>query len=251
MSKGLVDQYQWLAEQALKGSVRVETLETSGKWFRDTFEKTPATSVVAMKDWRNEGHRSVWYESRFYRVNLFWEGRAWRFRDVHAFDEKYAERYLSETVKTDHCTYDTLPVVDGFNWSASGGLLAGMRVVTLARDGTPHPVECGEPAVTESGEDSLLVAIPVVSGGAVTLRLEPAAIRVEIAGDGAPREWALEVAWDASKPTSIAGVDEHAIRYRHNGFDYSLRCGEASVSMASDAHSVRIVPKGQVLTLSF
>ncbi len=80
MSKGLEHQYELLAEKSREGLVRVETLGASGTWFRETFDKTPATAVVALKDWQEKGEgggarRSVWYESRFYRINLCWRGR--------------------------------------------------------------------------------------------------------------------------------------------------------------------------------
>jgi Bacterial alpha-L-rhamnosidase 6 hairpin glycosidase domain len=251
MSKGLAYQYQLLAAQSRAGHLRVETLGASGDWFRETFDKTPATSVVALTDWRDEGKRSVWYESRFYRINLFWEGTDWRVRDLHLFDEAYAERYLTERVTTNHCTYDTLPVLDGFHWSAREGEPAGMRLVALAPDGARRPLEFGAPTVTELGAEVLLVTMPLTTGGEVTIRMEPTAVRLEMAGAGVPTDWALELAWSAGKPTSIIDLTEHAIRYRHNGYDYSLRCGDAVVSKGADARSLRIRPQGRALTLTF
>ncbi len=186
MSKGLEDQYQLLADWRSEGKLRVETLQTSGEWFRETFETTPATAVVALDDWRAEGRRSIWYESRFYRANLCWEGAAWRVRDLHLFNEQYPERYLQATVTTHHCTYDTLPVVDGFNWSRPGGTLAGLRLVQETSAGDLHDLECGEPVVTETGDDRLLVTMPITTGGEVRLHFSPRAVRIEVTGANAP-----------------------------------------------------------------
>lgn len=41
-----------------------------------------------MTDHRDEGHKTVWYNSRFYRTNLLWKGPSFLFRDVHLFDER-------------------------------------------------------------------------------------------------------------------------------------------------------------------
>lgn len=251
MSEGLQDQYQLLAELSRQGRVRVETLAASGKWFRETFDTTPATAIVALKDWRNEGRRSVWYESRRYRLNVLWEGATWRIRDVHVFNEQYAERYLTQPVTTQHCLYDTLPVVDGFNWSQADGTLAGLQLVHVAADGAARAVACGAPTVSEVGDDTLLIAMPITAGGEVTLRLAPEAFCVTVRGDGAPRDWALALNWDADRPTAIVGVNEQAIQYRHNGFDYALRCGDATVNMEQDAHRILLRPTKDAVSVAF
>jgi len=252
MSKGLEYQYGLIAEQARDGRVKVQTLEASGKWFRETFDRTPATAVVVMKDWRGKDRRSVWYESRFYRVNLYWEGGgAWRIRDLHVFNEKYAERYLTERVTTNHCTYDTLPVLDGFKWSSGPADPAGLRFVSFAPDGAAQPIECGEPAVTESAKDSLLVTIPIRSGGELKIHLEPGSMRFETVGESAPNAWGLKLAWSTDKPAAVIETADHAVRYRHNGFAYSLDCGDAGISKGPDARSIVIRPDGRMLKLSF
>lgn len=251
MSKGLTDQYQLLVERQRDEGLRVETLETSGKWFRETFEVTPATAVVALKDWRNEGRRAVWYESRFYRVNVLWTGTTWHIRDLHLFNEQYAERYLNEVVNTHHCTYDTLPVVDGFNWSDAGGTIAGLRFVRIKADGATQEIECGEPVVAEAGNDALLVTIPIKSGGTAGLRFEPRNIRFDVNGAEAPRDWALALTWDEHKSTTIVRAEAQAMQFRHNSFDYAIKLDGATFNMQQSNHSIVIRPAGCSLAISF
>jgi len=251
MSKGLEDQYALLAEETRKGRLRVETLETSGRWFRQKFDVTPATSIVALKEWNDEGRQSVWYESRFYRANVLRDHERWRLRDIHLFNENYAERYLNDNVTTHHCVYDTLPVLDGFNWSRRDGVLAGLRLVSLAADGAASELSCGSPTVAETGADSLRVTIPLKTSGAVNLDCDPRSIRISLTGASAPGRWALALAWDGAKATSIAGVDGETIRFRHNQFDYSIRCEGALVTMNAENHVVRITPKGDSVTIRF
>lgn len=250
MSKGLEDQYALVAELAKQKNIYVETLESSGQWFRKTYESTPATSITAFTDWRNEGRSSLWYESKFYRVNLLWEGDRFRIRDLHRFNENYAERYLTETVKTNHCTYDTLPIVDGFHWSAMDGVLADLRVVQLV-DGEPLAIATQNPGIKEVGQDGLFVATVIKAGGKIALWLRPETMCFERLGDQMLSDWAVELSWDASKSTAIIGVDEHAIHFRHNGFEYSLKCADATVFKSPSGHGILMKPQGKKVTLSF
>jgi len=241
MKDGLIDQYALLEEWQKAGKVRVETLEESGKWFRKKFDKTPATAIVAMDDAADSGKRSIWYESRFYRVNLFWDKDAWRVRDIHMFDENYAERYLTERVTTSDAFYDTLPVMDGYNWSTAENL-AGIRLV----DSAGKPIAGGEPKVTQ-GEDSLTIAVPLVDGGEMTIFCGPEGMKFSMSGEKAPNDWALQIGTSPEKKAGITGISSDAIRYRHNGFDYAVRCEEGTASQSDE--KVLISPKGGMIAL--
>ena len=251
MSKGLIDQYALLEEWSKKGQVRVETLEKSGEWFRRTYKQTPATAVVAMKDFGKGERKSIWYESRFYRVNLYWEGKEWRVRDLHVFNENYEERYMKERVDTPYCIYDTLPVVDGFHWSTRDDR-AGMRVLldpdNKGERKLPH---AGNPSVVEQGKESLVVSMPLDEGGELVISCEPTRFRVGPKGDKAPKNWALELAWSHVKETGIQEVKPEGIGYVHNGFSYTLKSSDSSFSKAADESRVLIKPKGQIITLDF
>ena len=75
MGKGLELQFPIFDSLSKAGKIRVKTLEESGRWFREQFPKTPATAITTLVDVRKEGNKSVWYNSRFYRSNLYWEKR--------------------------------------------------------------------------------------------------------------------------------------------------------------------------------
>lgn len=243
MARGLTDQVELLAEWSRAGRVRVETLQASGEWFRRTFAQTPATAITALKDWNDENRRSIWYNSRFYRMNLFAQDGAWRIRDIHLFDERYAERYLQRRVTTHACTYDTLPVLDGFNWSTHEQM-AGMRPVLFDGGGERRPLADGDPdvraKVEEAGPETLLVTLPVREDGHLIIRCEPASLSFRVAG-AVPRTWGLEMSWSKDKPVPIVGGSARGIEYRHNGFDYALHCQVGTV--AAD-------PAGNVMTIA-
>ena len=233
MAAGLTDQYAKLATLRDQGKIRVETLGASGDWFRKSFKTTPATAVVALDDSAGEAKRSLWYESRFYRVNLCWEGDQWRVRDLHVFNENYAERYLKDVATTTTATYDTLPVVDGFHWSTPDQR-AGITAVSGPVE-NPRPVlTTGDPVVTEPMDDSLLVACALAGGGKLSILCQPDKLALKIEGAPAATPWALDLSWAAGKTTPITGVAEHAVNYRHNGFEYALRCGKCPVTRSGE-----------------
>ena len=60
MKKGL-DKVALFAAEAQTGEIQVETLERTGHWFRKHYPLTPATSVVALSDWKNQNRKTVWY----------------------------------------------------------------------------------------------------------------------------------------------------------------------------------------------
>ena len=133
MQKGLEMQFPLLDSLRIAGKIKLETLETSGKWFKEQFKHTPPTAVTTLTDVRNEGRKSVWFNSRYYRTNLLWEGKSFRFRDIHMFDEKFKSLYYDTAGEGNQFFYYTLPVVDGFMWSTSDER-AGLRIMKVDKN---------------------------------------------------------------------------------------------------------------------
>ena len=117
MSKGFKIQLPLIATLRDEQKVRVETLAASGQWFREHYKTTPATSVTVTRDLEGGDHKTVWFNSRFYRVNLLWENGALRFRDIHLFDENLQSDYLAKNSTSTQFLFHTLPFVDGYSWS--------------------------------------------------------------------------------------------------------------------------------------
>ena len=135
IEKGLNIQIPLLANRFRKGEIRVETLTRSGEWFRENFPVTPPMAVTALTDYREKDRKTVWYNSRYYRTNLLWEGGALCIRDIHMFDQRMESDYYRKAGTTNQCVYTTLPVVDGCMWSTREQL-AGLRVVRRNADGS-------------------------------------------------------------------------------------------------------------------
>jgi hypothetical protein len=221
-----------------QGKIRIETLESSGRWFRERYPLTPATALTALTDHRNHGNKTVWYNSRFYRVNLLWEGSAFRFRDIHLFDERFESDYLTKAGESTQCIYTTLPVVDGFMWSTPNEK-AGLRIV--GNDGKPLTV--GAPTVSELPDIVLQVTFSDATERKFTLTFYED--RVEVTGNDQDA-WTLELKTAETATLPFLSIEKSQIRAAHNGFEYSIACRKGSFAKA-DGCVFRILPdKGKI-----
>lgn len=217
MKDGLNFQIPLIAQIAQAGQVRVETLEQSGRWFREQFKVTPPTAVVALNDSGNSGRKSIWYNSRFYRVNFIFEGGGLRIRDLHLFDEKYASVYLTEPLREKNAIYTTLPVLDGNTWSTASEV-AGIRVVHIENKGySAARVTLTE--VLEISEAELLLRCELENGTTLDLRCSEDQIELN-ANDN---QVALLMTWSPEKATTIEDVTQNRIAYRKGYFSYQIR----------------------------
>ena len=161
----------------------METLTRSGEWFRENFPVTPPTAVTALTDYREKDRKTVWYNSRYYRTNLLWEGGALCIRDIHMFDQRMESDYYRKAGTTNQCVYTTLPVVDGCMWSTREQL-AGLRVVRRNADGSLAQAHGGTPAVTEKSKGKLLVEWPMDDGRKLTILLSEEGMECSVAVHG-------------------------------------------------------------------
>ncbi|MBO4217342.1 MAG: hypothetical protein J5940_05325 [Clostridia bacterium] len=120
---GLSEQLRQLSELRDAGYVSVEQLCETGEFFTGNYKENVPQALLALDDWDGNGCKSVWYMSRFYRANLFYEDGKLYFRDIHKNSDGYKERYYDTVCMTNPAVYDTLPVCDG--WNLKGGDASG------------------------------------------------------------------------------------------------------------------------------
>ena len=66
MSRGFEIQLPLIDRLRSENKIVVEKLSETGRWFRENFKTTPATSVTVMKDLGGSDLKTVWFNSRFY-----------------------------------------------------------------------------------------------------------------------------------------------------------------------------------------
>ena len=108
------------------GEIEALTLGETGRRFSAAYSETPPNSILTLTDDRNEGHRSLWYWSKHYRINILKNGKdeVW-IRDLQLYDDGFCQEYLHTVCRTDRCSAFALPVADGFRFSKDG-LRAGL-----------------------------------------------------------------------------------------------------------------------------
>ncbi|MDR1628993.1 MAG: hypothetical protein LBS36_02095 [Oscillospiraceae bacterium] len=219
MKDGLIDQFEKLARLRDAGTVAVEPLCESGRWFQDSFPLTPATTMVTESDWANNGKQSVWYNCRRYRANLLCEGNEFRLRDLYLFDENYRERYLEEVCTSHVLQYDNLPVIDGNRFSGHGvlaGLFAACGGERLHFDGMVYE---------ELSADTAKVTLTNTQIGDFVIVFSPNTLTFFCGADFA----LLEIHDPQAEGVPACLVEEKNLSFVHRGFPYAVRlsCGRA------------------------
>lgn len=249
MEKGLDIQIPLLANRFRKGEIRVETLTRSGEWFRENFPVTPPTAVTALTDYREKDRKTVWYNSRYYRTNLLWEGGTLCIRDIHMFDQRM-ESYYRKAGTTNQCVYTTLPVVDGCMWSTREQL-AGLRVMRRTADGSLAPAQGGTPAVTEKGKGKLLVEWPMDDGRQLTILLSEEGM--EIAAPGKGPDWMLELTAAPGAALPFTAFGAKRVTAAQKGFAYAFDCTKGTIATdGTSAGSIFVLyPSDGKISLKF
>lgn len=239
MKDGLTYQMKLIAEKEGKGELSVETLRDSGKWFQSTYPVTPSSSISALSDWKNENHKSIWYNSRYYRINFYWEGKKFWIRDLYRFHENYTERYLTKACQSDDFVYDNLPVIDGNRWSR-GKIRAGIYPVKVFEDGSTAFLLGENPAVTELEEETLLISLDLEQGGQLQIECSPAKMELYLKEEQIDHKLALRVLWSEDIENPIKTVDERQLHYQYNGFAYGISTDLSAIEKTQKSNELLI-----------
>jgi hypothetical protein len=222
MKKGLTLQIALLAKQAEAGEIQVETLAEAGEWFRRHYALTPPTAVVALDDWKHQGRKTVWYDSRFYRINFLWEKGTFFIRDLHRFDEKIVSATHDTRLVTTSMAYETLPVMDGRLWS--GVEKAGIWPVLFSPDGKTSPmIPDGPPVVRELNKTDLSIRQPLRGGGTFSIICGETNVSfVGVNKQGQPLRWAWDLIGGSQQKSAVQAVALNSVTYHYAGANYQL-----------------------------
>mgnify|MGYP004361090071 FL=1 len=247
VKKGFEYQMPLLEKLQKEGKIRVETLGESGEWFKQNYEVTPATSVTVNSDFENGNKRTVWFNSRFYRVNLLWDAGALRFRDIHLFDESIASTYLTKKLDSNQALFFTQPFVDGYLWSTAQNL-AGLRF-KYKKDGNTLALQGGEPIVTSPEQGKLKIQWPLDEGGEINILLDEKTTTIEVLNNE-DLQWFLE--FNAAKKDELPyqSITKKKIMSSFQNSDYVVSALRGSFSDTGDG-TFKIEPSDNRITLDF
>lgn len=245
MHKGLEIQMPIIAKLKEQGKVRVETMAQSGQWFKKTYKVTPATSFTVTKDLGDSDAQTIWYNSRFYRVNFLWEKGNMKIRDIHLFDEQVPDKYMKAVTTINQSFFYTLPVVDGFNWGKSGNT-AGLTLM-ISKDGAEQPVHGGKATFSNSGKQTAQVAWSSDAGD-FAIELKENTITITCSSP-VERNWFLDLKTADSAPAPLKKVENKSVTYLFDGHIYKMQTLKGSFEKPDNAALYRIKPENQTIVL--
>lgn len=248
MAKGFEIQLPLIASLRDENKIKVETLAESGKWFRQHFKVTPATSVTVNEDIKGSDRKTVWFDSRFYRLNLLWENGSLRFRDVHLFDEDFASEFLTKKSTSRQCSFFTLPFVDGHLWS-SAEKIAGLRFKSIV-DGKEMLLNGDNPVIKSRVPGRLDISWPLKSGKD-TLQMHLDERKIEIVMAGKPLNWFLDLSTSPAANLPFKKISVNRVDCEFQGMMYSIFANKGNFSKPSDSVVFRISPVGNKIDLDF
>lgn len=225
MHKGYELQIPYIAKLAKEGKVRIETLEESGIWFKNRYELTPPTTLAASEDWNKEDDlRTLWYNSRFYRVSLLWEKNKLSIRDLHLFDEMYKSRYYEDVLNENESIFDALPILNAHSLR-NKNIRPSIDIVGIDNNNKTYNLTGGEPEFSSEGESTYNLKWNCDNKSEFYIICNEDNIIIENKGNKLGDEnWGLYI----NKLPSLKEVSSNKLICEHNNFEYSmsLKVGE-------------------------
>ncbi|WP_343675319.1 hypothetical protein [Chitinophaga sp.] len=247
MAKGFEIQMPLIAQLRDEGKLRVETLEQSGQWFRKKYKVTPSTSFAVTNDIEGSNLKTIWFNSRFYRINMIWENGSLRIRDIHLFDEKFADVYTTQTATSNECTFFTLPIVDGYLWSNKEEI-AGLRLKALI-EGKEVSLKGGDPKFTQKDMNTVHVSWPLTDiNGSLEIDLSEKTIHMKMVSNKTC-DWFLELSTAPVARLPFDKIGQKQIDCSFDGVNYSLLAQKGWVSKPQNGALFRLKPESNVITL--
>jgi hypothetical protein len=245
MKKGLEIQMPIIAQLREQGKVQVETMAQSGQWFKKNYKVTPATTFTVTKDLGNSDKKTIWYNSRFYRINLLWEKGSLRITDIHLFNETVPDKYLNAVTTTNQSFFYTLPVVDGFLWGKAGNP-AGLQLMDNI-GGQEQAIKGGDPIFTNSGKSTAHISWPV-QNGSFEIDLKEKSIMVRLKGKPLSG-WFLDFNATNRQNLPLTNIKADHMDYVFDNHPYQLVATKGSFEKPSNGSVFRIKPQGETIIL--
>jgi len=249
MAKGYEIQMPLIAKLRDEKKLKVETLAASGEWFRKQYKLTPATSVTVNHDLNGSNKKTVWFNSRFYRLNLLWENNTLRFRDIHLFNENFPSYYTNNVATSNECSFFTLPFVDGYRWSTAGKPAA--LWFKAIKDGKETVVEGADPVIKDNSRGRLRIEWPLTNfAGTMTMDITDKEFEITMAADK-PFDWFLDLSVANPSLLPFSGISPHVAGCKFEEMNYRVMAKKGLFSTAGGNTSLRIKPEENKLVLNF
>lgn len=219
-------QFEVFEELRAAGKIKIEALGESGRRFSSMFSLTPPQSQCF--DYAPDGSdsKTMWYNSSKYRINIHLRNGVLYIRDLHIFDERMKEAYLTERVTSHKCGYYTLPVTDGLNFS---GKNERAGIYFCGENGKPFTG--GEWNTHTNGKDSV-----TVESNGFSVAASPNEVKITA-------EFDYKLCF-VGRYDVIKTVSERELSLSFNGFDYVFRIKNGIFSKKENGET-EIIPENK------
>ena len=209
---------------------------------------TPATSVTINKDIEGSDRKTVWFNSRFYRINLLWENGSLRIRDIHLFNEKLPSVYEKQKATSNECSFFTLPVVDGYLWSTAQQM-AGLRLKTVI-DGKEILLEGSDPVVTSPASGKLHVSWPLKTvAGTLLIDMDERQISMKVKSEK-PLDWFMDLSVADKAKLPFTKIEAHQVNGKFEGMDYKVKAEKGSFIKSTQDEVFDVRPESNAIVLN-
>ena len=246
MARGLEIQMPIMARLRDEHKIRVETLEQSGRWFKKTYKVTPATSFTVDNDIAGSDLKTVWFDSRFYRLNILWENGNLRIRDLHLFNEKFPSVYEKGVATSNECSFFTLPVVDGYIWSKTGDI-AGLRLKAII-GGKEVLLAGNAPRFINIGAGSMRILWPLTTvKGTFEIDLNEKRLTMKMNGNTSVK-WFFDLNTAPGAKLPFQQIKNKQLDCRFEGMNYAVKAISGTFSNPKNGVVARLKPQGNVMS---
>jgi hypothetical protein len=245
MVKGFEIQMPLIARLRDEHKITVETMETSGRWFKKQYKVTPATSFTVNHDLGENDLKTVWFNSRFYRVNLLWEKGNLRIRDLHLFDENFSSVYTKQVATSNECTFFTLPVIDGYIWSKPDQI-AGLRLKAII-DGKEILLAGKDPVYTHPTPGSLHISWQLTSAkGTFEIDLNEKQFSIKLVNSKLDN-WYFDMTTAPGIKLPFENIKDQQINCSFEGTQYIFKAAKGFFSEPGNGTVFRLKPQANAV----
>jgi hypothetical protein len=231
---GYAPQMAALAELRKKNLVHIETMGDSGRRFKKAFKTTPVQAQVQLADPfgnNDPEEKSVWYQSRFYRANLHFEGNLPYLRDLTVYSDSFPQPFLTQATTSHDVEQKMPPVLDGYHWRNSefkNPTAGGFFEI----NGSEQHLEGN---IQTSGQgNQLRTVLGLRSGWAIILTFDEREIAFQARStDFDLSEFGIVFRWDPKK-SSLIQVTPKEVFYRFQGLEYSIKILKGTAQQSGD-----------------
>lgn len=255
MRQGYRMQMERLSEVRRASGLTVETMGETGRRYKRAFKSTPTQAQVMLADPFGNAHppeRTVWYQSKFLRANLHFRGNEFYLRDLHTYEDRFPQLFLTEPSRQHGIEQRMLAVLDGYHWSddeaqaGRAGRSAKGKFVVLGQEGQETPLFMARlPEISESGS-MLQTTVPLSSGGTFVAVFREREISFTLANAASHQRLGLIFEWVPER-SALQEVSTDRLSYRFRNFDYAVHVVNGMASKTSSG--VKIADKNGSLLL--